>query len=112
MKLTRNPLRICTYSQKNSDRLRARWFQHATIQEFREALISHAGFRYPKMLFQKHEGSKVSWREHTKGVHVDKFVSVVVLCFLLPWTLDFNRIGYDEKCTFTPAWFTRTNVCC
>ena len=45
--------------QKNSDRLRARWFQHATIMEFREALVAHAAFRTPKFLFQQHDGTKV-----------------------------------------------------
>lgn len=43
---------------KNSERLRAKWFQHATVQEFREALLAHTTFRQPKFLFQKHDGTK------------------------------------------------------
>ena len=44
---------------KNTERLRSKWFQHVMIQETREALMAHAAFRYPKFLFQDHDGSKM-----------------------------------------------------
>ncbi|CAH1784050.1 unnamed protein product [Owenia fusiformis] len=44
---------------KNSDRLRSKWFQHATVQEFREALLAHAAFKQPNFLFSKQGGNKV-----------------------------------------------------
>jgi hypothetical protein len=45
--------------QRNSDKLRSKWSQKALQQEFKEALIAHASFRYPRFMFQHHEGLKV-----------------------------------------------------
>ncbi|XP_022106455.1 synaptotagmin-1-like [Acanthaster planci] len=44
---------------KNSDRVRTKWAQTATVQEFREAMYAHAVYRYPKLIFQNHQGNKV-----------------------------------------------------
>ncbi|XP_064632573.1 synaptotagmin 2-like [Lineus longissimus] len=44
---------------RNSDKLRSKWSQKAIQQEFKEALIAHASFRYPRFMFQHHEGLKV-----------------------------------------------------
>ncbi|XP_072027375.1 synaptotagmin-1-like [Amphiura filiformis] len=44
---------------KNSDRVRTKWSQTTTVQEFREAMYAHAVYKYPKLIFQKHKGNKV-----------------------------------------------------
>lgn len=44
---------------KNSDRVRTKWSQNTTVQEFREAMYAHAVYKYPKLIFQKQEGNKV-----------------------------------------------------
>ncbi|XP_033118825.1 double C2-like domain-containing protein beta [Anneissia japonica] len=44
---------------KNSNKVRTKWSQTATVQEFREAMYAHAVNRYPKLVFQKHKGNKV-----------------------------------------------------
>ncbi|XP_038054246.1 double C2-like domain-containing protein beta [Patiria miniata] len=44
---------------KNSDRVRTKWAQTATVQEFREAMYAHAVYKCPKLIFQNHQGNKV-----------------------------------------------------
>ncbi|XP_071805256.1 synaptotagmin-1-like [Asterias amurensis] len=44
---------------KNSDRVRTKWSQTATVQEFRESMYAHAAYKYPKLIFQNHHGNKV-----------------------------------------------------
>ncbi|XP_071484802.1 synaptotagmin-1-like [Diadema antillarum] len=44
---------------KNSERVRTKWSQTATVQEFREAMYAHSVYRYPGLVFQKHRGNKV-----------------------------------------------------
>ena len=45
--------------QKNSDELRDKWFQHATVQELREATVAHACAFSPHFLFTRDLGTKV-----------------------------------------------------
>jgi hypothetical protein len=47
-------------NQRNTERLRSKWTQHATAEEFRESLVAHASFRHPSFLFQEHSGKKVN----------------------------------------------------
>lgn len=44
---------------RNTDRLRSKWAQHATADEFRESLVAHASFKQPSFLFQEHSGKKI-----------------------------------------------------
>ena len=44
---------------RNTERLRSKWTQHATAEEFRESLVAHASFRHPSFLFQEHSGKKI-----------------------------------------------------
>ncbi|XP_071960565.1 synaptotagmin-1-like [Antedon mediterranea] len=44
---------------KNSNKVRTKWSQTATVQEFREAMYAHSINRYPRLIFQKHTGNKV-----------------------------------------------------
>ncbi|XP_076091952.1 synaptotagmin-10-like [Mytilus galloprovincialis] len=44
---------------RNTERLKSKWAQHATAEEFRESLVAHASSRHPTFLFQEHTGKKI-----------------------------------------------------
>ena len=95
--------------QKNSARLRSRWFQQTTMQEFRESLIAHAAVRRPDMLFREHCGSKVRSTDCRQVIRLSQRLNV--------FTRNYNDASIARTCSFCRTCISYTvlvtmlNIC-